>query len=589
MEKIDKIIENKTALLQKLTKNKNIISLLRGLVFIIIAVFFLIFFLWNKDYYYLGGGLITIVVFIYLIFLSSILREKIEFNLNFIEICQQIQNKNKSIKNAIDDKIIDIKNHPYCLDLDILGKSSLFEKIDISQTIIGNNQLKQFLLNPLTKKEAILKRQDAIKELSTKLEWNINILTLAKDIVINANTEDSFIKTDKNLLANKKTIKTILPALPIINGILILCSVLFFSSAIISLVLGFMIIIYTIIHIIYGKDINNIYVSNDLKSLQYKQFAKIFQQTKNENFKSDINKENQMILFKALPSIEKMSILLRNFEKGYIPIFGGLLNIVLSWNLYHAIKLEKLQVKLQNDVPIWFKTFAEVEAFICFGIFAYKYNKYTYPIIDSGVAGGMKIKNLSHPLILQKNIVENNFSTHINDITIITGANMTGKSTFLRAIGVNLVLAMNGCPVAANYFRFYPMNLFTSMRTFDSLADDSSYFNAEIKKLKFLMEQLENNIPQYIILDEILKGTNSYDKLMGSKLFLEKIIKINTPFSCLIATHDLELTKIEKEYPENIENYCFELQSGNPDYKLKKGITKTMNAIRLLKEYKIID
>lgn len=170
---------------------------------------------------------------------------------------------------------------------------------------------------------------------------------------------------------------------------------------------------------------------------------------------------------------------------------------------------------------------------------------------------------------------------------------MTGKSTFLRTIGVNLVLAMNGCPVAAKEFSFVPMDLFTSMRTSDSLNDGTSYFNAEILRLRNLVENLENGKPQFIILDEILKGTNSKDKLTGSELFLEKLMKSKTLFSCLIATHDLELTKIEEKFPAKIKNYCFELEQKNgeleTDYKLQNGVTKSMNAIYLMKKFGIIE
>ena len=170
---------------------------------------------------------------------------------------------------------------------------------------------------------------------------------------------------------------------------------------------------------------------------------------------------------------------------------------------------------------------------------------------------------------------------------------MTGKSTFLRTIGINLVLAMNGCPVCADSFKFKPISIFTSMRTSDSLSSGSSYFHAEIKRLKSLITKLENNEPQFILLDEILKGTNSEDKLKGSKLFLEKMMSLKTEIICLIATHDLDLTKMANEYPNNIKNYCFELEKINttlkPDYLLKNGVTQKMNAISLMKEYKIID
>jgi DNA mismatch repair ATPase MutS len=206
----------------------------------------------------------------------------------------------------------------------------------------------------------------------------------------------------------------------------------------------------------------------------------------------------------------------------------------------------------------------------------------------------LKAEKLVHPLLFNEKVVSNDFKINSEtEISIITGANMTGKSTFLRTVGINLVLAMNGCPVAAKEFSFIPMGLFTSMRTSDSLNDGTSYFNAEILRLRSLVENLEKGTPQFIILDEILKGTNSQDKLTGSELFLEKLMKSSTLFSCLIATHDLELTKIEEKFPLKIKNYCFELQNQNgellTDYKLQNGITKSMNAIYLMKKFGIID
>lgn len=273
---------------------------------------------------------------------------------------------------------------------------------------------------------------------------------------------------------------------------------------------------------------------------------------------------------------------------------GFLLNVFFLWNLQHSTRISDYSQKIENDFHKWIDVVSEFEAFISLGIFAYKNDNYVYPsIVDS--INQTSMVNIFHPLINSKIAIKNNFYiTKNNNIAIITGANMTGKSTFLRTFGVNLVLAMIGCPVAATEFSFYPMSLFSSMRTNDSLLEGSSYFDSEIKKLRLLIENLEKKQPQYIILDEILKGTNSQDKLTGSKLFLEKILKINTPFFCMIATHDLDLTKMEHNYPNNIDNYCFELNQNidnklEPDYKLRKGVTKTMNAIRLMKEYKIID
>ena len=170
---------------------------------------------------------------------------------------------------------------------------------------------------------------------------------------------------------------------------------------------------------------------------------------------------------------------------------------------------------------------------------------------------------------------------------------MAGKRTFLRTVGTNLVLAMNGANVSADEMFFYPMNLFTSIRTVDNLSSGDSYFKNEINKLKILIDRLEAEIPHYIILDEILKGTNSEDKLIGSQKFLVKLMNMPTQLVGFIATHDLELTKLENEFPAHIINYCFELKNIDnnylSDYKLRKGTTKIMNAIFLMKQFRIID
>jgi DNA mismatch repair ATPase MutS len=291
--------------------------------------------------------------------------------------------------------------------------------------------------------------------------------------------------------------------------------------------------------------------------------------------------------------IKKLSKFIDSYNSGTIQIFGNILDMVFLWKLQFATKIENFIFENNAEFPKWFDAIAEFEALISLGLFAYKNKEFHYPICSETLPIISAI-NLSHPLIPKKERVFNDFSTiENNNVTIVTGANMTGKSTFLRSVGINMVLAMNGCPVCAESFVFSPISIFTSMSTSDSLSDGSSYFNAEIQRLKLLIEKLENNEPQFIILDEILKGTNSVDKLKGSELFLEKIIKMKTFNTCLIATHDLELTKMENSYPNNIINYCFELHNKDgslePDYKLQRGVTKSMNAIELMRKNHIID
>ena len=188
----------------------------------------------------------------------------------------------------------------------------------------------------------------------------------------------------------------------------------------------------------------------------------------------------------------------------------------------------------------------------------------------------------------EKQRIDNDFTIENQQFFIITGANMAGKSTFLRTVSLAIVMGNMGLPVCAEEFKYAPIKLITSMRTSDSLADNESYFFSELKRLKFIVDEIKTE-EYFIILDEILKGTNSTDKAIGSKKFVEKLVSSKS--TGIIATHDLSLCEIEKDLSE-VQNYYFDAEITNDelsfDYKLKEGICKNMNASFLLKKMEII-
>ena len=590
MEEITKLALQKEEIIKKLKTRETIIGSSRFLVFII-SIYYIVKFFLNKNESSLYFGITFFIVFILLGINLLLLRNKIQRCKDYIQICEIIN------KDFCESNIFKTSNN-YLNDFDIFGKNSLFSKIDKTQTYIGKIKLKNLFFKNENNPTKINNNQSSIQEISKKLLWAVDFLTKTKALNINSeiylNKFSPFEKSE-----NSYILKKILLFYPIINLVFIICCVIFSISI-------YKISLYILIAIIISSIISqkyNFYNKNISKSIfsssQYEEFIKIFSLIEQEKFTSQQNRNLQKKLFSenkisATKTIDKFSRLIRNYENGKTPILGFLLNIFFLWNLQHSTRISDYSQKIENDFHKWIDVVSEFEAFISLGIFAYKNDNYVYPSIVDNI-NQTSMVNIFHPLINSRIAVKNSFYiTKNNNIAIITGANMTGKSTFLRTFGVNLVLAMIGCPVAATEFSFYPMSLFSSMRTNDSLLEGSSYFDSEIKKLRLLIENLEKQQPQYIILDEILKGTNSQDKLTGSKLFLEKILKINTPFFCMIATHDLDLTKMEHNYPNNIDNYCFELNQSidnklEPDYKLRRGVTKTMNAIRLMKEYKIID
>ena len=230
------------------------------------------------------------------------------------------------------------------------------------------------------------------------------------------------------------------------------------------------------------------------------------------------------------------------------------------------------------------------EAISSFANFNYNHPTYSLPILSDKTV--LKAKDLGHPLLPSNTRVTSDFDLHdLNQFTIITGANMAGKSTFLRAVGINLVLATVGAKVCSSSFTFRPTPLFSSMRTSDSLSENESYFYSELKRLQMIVEKLKSGEKLFVILDEILKGTNSKDKAEGSKKFVSQLIK--HPVAGIIATHDLSLCSLSDEYPSNIKNQYFDVELENDelvfDYKLKEGICSNMNAAYLMKKMGITE
>ena len=595
MEELHLLLSEKKETLQKLQKKLSIVGWFRVAVFLVITYFLLQYFILEsglKIHLYLAV-FFTVLFFVLGYFLVDV-KEKLQFYKNFLHIGNEVITKTE-FETGLDFEE-DIDQHPFAKDLDILGKNSLFSYLNYGETTLGKNKLKDLLLDLNIEKEEIILRQKSVAELSAKTEWNIHFLTLAKSMEIKGKISHPKKLTsvfNNPILAKIATI--VVPVLSLFALFLVIFTSI--SGGLIGLMFVGILIISRIVLYIYRKKMEELGEMLSFDSNQYEQFLNIFSHIENESFKEELNQslQNKLRSGKSKSSrkeIEKLARLLRNYESGQSNI-GVILNNFFLWNLNFGLKIEKQFQNINDDLPQWFEAFAEYEALISLGIFKFKNPAYILPEInEEGIK--LQTEELIHPLLFQTEVVSNNFTiSQSTEISIITGANMTGKSTFLRAVGTNLVLAMMGCPVAAKEFTFISMKLFTSMRTSDSLSDGTSYFNAEILRLRKLIENLEKGEPQFIILDEILKGTNSQDKLTGSELFLEKLMKSNALFSCLIATHDLDLTKIEDKFPLKIKNYCFELQNIDgeleTDYKLQNGVTKSMNAIYLMRKFGIID
>jgi len=278
------------------------------------------------------------------------------------------------------------------------------------------------------------------------------------------------------------------------------------------------------------------------------------------------------------------------FEYRQNIIVAFLLNSLFLWDIRCVFHLGHWHQKHHREIAGWIDAIAAFDALVSFSGFPGNHPDFVYPEIAANDFT-FRAEQLVHPLLLPEKRVGNDFSVSgWSKSVIITGANMAGKSTFLRTVGVNLILAEAGAPVCAKSMVFTPVQLFTNMRTTDSLQKEESYFFAELKRIKRVLELLEQGIPVFVILDEMLKGTNSIDKFNGSKELIKKLLLL--PAVSLIATHDLKLSEMEADFPTQVANLCFEIRIENNemifDYKLSAGVTQTMNATFLMRKMGII-
>lgn len=589
MEEYLKIEEkiNKDFITLKSKKNK--ISNVRLLSFISSLVFFSLYVTSSNDLYLIIST-ILFVVFIILVVITSRISTQLTYFTQALEIISQLKTDD-SIDQFVEDN--SKFNNVYNKDLDILEGNSIFNRINKTQTRIGSLQLKYYLSNLILDKTEIIERQNAFTELAEKRDWIVTFLTFMKRLKMN----QSSIFVFENRVFNNQFLKVI-PS--VVSAINILCFVYLafigFPKVIVFYWILTAVFVSSAITFVYKKQLKRVATYTTMKADELDNLYEVCKHIEDEIFQSKLNSEIQATFknpTKSSSLIKTISSTKETLDAANFPIVGFVLNTFFLWRLNYSIKFENEVQKTVHQIKPWLDELAKLEAFVSFALFNDKFKFFTFPTV-ADEPYELKIYNGFHPLLNEETVVKNDFETNRpNNIAIITGANMAGKSTFLRTIGTNLVLAMNGLKVSADKMSFYPMDLFTSIRTADNLSSGDSYFKNEINKLKILIDRLEDNQPQIIILDEILKGTNSEDKLIGSQKFLEKLIQSPTKLIGFIATHDLELTKMENDNPAHIINYCFELKNFDnnyfSDYKLRKGTTKMMNAIFLMKQYKIID
>lgn len=483
--------------------------------------------------------------------------------------------------------------HPYSFDLDIFGRRSLFQSINRTCTFFGKNRLAKWLQNHLHEKTSIEKRQEMIREISehTLFREQFRVTGLVHHGQSSDGEKIQAWSQSPAQYLHAGWVKAFIWGVPVINSLLLITSLAGWTSFSwlglsfgIFLVLSFGIIKRaTYIQETYGKQ---------LKSLNG--YARLIAQAKAENWKSAGMQElmerfnlNSQSPIQALQQLSKEldRLDLRNNQFLYVLLEGS-----IFFQLQEIVRIERWKVRYGQHISEWLETVGELDALCSLGTFAYNHPQYTYPELTEKPFCFLATQ-MGHPLMPASQCVKNDATIPSRPFfLIITGANMAGKSTYLRTIGVNYLLACIGAPVCCERLKLYPNQLITSLRTSDSLSDNESYFFAELKRLKRIIDLLNQGQQLFIILDEILKGTNSMDKQKGSFDLIRQFMQLKA--NGIIATHDLLLGSLIKQFPEEIRNYCFEADIKENEltfsYKLREGVAQNMNACFLMKKMGII-
>jgi ABC-type multidrug transport system fused ATPase/permease subunit len=574
--------------LAKRQKRKSAFGVFRfgSIAALIAAFYFLYSFGWM---YVLVANLLLVTLFIRLVILDLANKEAIAHIIELIRV-------NKDELLALDGQYYHFedgqslipKEHFYAADLDILGHASLFQFINRTCSEMGSDQLATWLLKP-AKTTDILKRQAAVTELVSKNHWRQKLQAYGGEKKVTYSTlhrlqEWMVAPTVFRQFKPWKWLRYVLPAIILLISALTWLDVLSMQFFYGSLLL-FAIIAYQV-----NKYIAPIHEQLSKMVEELEGLGRSIDIIEQETFESPLLHELQGAYStsqdKASLKLKSLKRILDRLDIRYNIVISFPLNIFLLWNLQQVLDLEKWKTENTESVNKWFDTLGVFEALHSFATLHFNHPQWVFPTL-APEHFSLHANQLGHPLISEVKRVNNYINIdQQGEIMLVTGSNMAGKSTYLRSIGVNIVLAMAGAPVCAENFSVSPVQLLSSMRIADNLEESTSTFYAELKKLKTVIDKVNKHEKVFVLLDEILRGTNSLDRHTGSVALVKQLIKQQA--AAVLATHDVELAALQNEFPLNILNFHFDVQVNNEqlyfDYQLKPGVCTSMNASILMKQ-----
>lgn len=567
---------------KKLVRNTNLargVAFLAGAALAIVAVNYSLAAMWVII-------AVATVVFLYFVKENADYEQLRNYNetmhrINANEL-QSLENDNSSFDGG--DDFVD-SAHNFSYDLDIFGRNSIFQMINRTCTSGGKNLLAERFINPVVNINKIKQIQEDSAMFADELELRQQFRAFGALYASDADAIPDFGGIQYHFTGTKLwRIVSIVLTVAIIAAIVLACMDL--CSPYVGLMLYFAQLAVVGINAKKTNDLQKLLMNG---SKTFRKYEKLFETI--EKFPRQPSKFSNFgggYVSGALKELAQIAAFYEQRGNMMIMIFG---QGILCYDINIDIKFEKWLRRYANEVPEWFAMAHEYDCLMSLANLKYNHPEWAVP---QPVEGSFILNAVQagHPLIDPEKMVCNdiNFSD-CPFLTILTGANMAGKSTYLRTIGVNLILAQIGAVVCAKKFEFSPTEIMTSIRTTDSVQDSESYFFAELKRLQKIVNRLEQGATLFIIVDEMLRGTNSKDKHDGSQQFIQKLLKYN----CygIFATHDIDIGNLRDSYPKNVNAKCFEISfEGDSlifDYKLKDGISQNLNASYLMRKMGIIE
>lgn len=585
-------IERLRRRIHHLKKMSRIYSWIRLSLFLVGAIFTGAVFTYGNTFWGSIVLSISIALFFFVVFFHRKLENGIEIHRLWISMkSDQLNRMDLNWDGlpvpAMPDQFV---NHPLAIDLDLVGPHSLHHLIDSSITHEGSQLLAQWLSLAEPEIDLFKKRQHVVKDLMNLSHFRNHLGLKFKQVTQALLSGENILQWFKAELSVGR-----LKILLLVSALFISVNIGLFILNRLGLISAYWIAtfclyaIFFLLNVDLTKDIFFIIEEMDDDLGKFRKITRFLERYTYSCHQYLAELCHPFCHAPVLPSIQLRRIKIVSAAIGLRmnPVMTVILNVLFPWDFFFAWLVIRYRNRVAQSLPVWLKTFNELEALISLAGFAYLHPEYTFPEIDSNAKPLFHALNLGHPLIPHERKICNDFDIkELGEIDLITGSNMSGKSTFIKTVGINLCLAYAGAPVNATHFCSVPFRLHTCIRIKDSITDGLSYFYAEVKCLKHLLERLKSpgEFPLLFLIDEIFRGTNNRERLIGSRSYLKGLMGAHGVG--LLATHDLELTSLADHHP-GIRNLHFRdhVCEGELifDYKIRTGCSPTTNALKIMR------